>query len=51
MNYEAGLYFNPDIGRSQWAVFCTQTHVWYFATRYGKAAAGKLAEKMNREIS
>lgn len=50
MNYEAGLYFNPDIGRPQWAVFCGKTKTWYFASRYGQKAAQKLAARMNLEI-
>ena len=51
MNYEAALYYNQDTNRNQWAVFCCTTHCWYFAKRYGKAAATKLAEKMNNDAN
>ena len=48
MAYSIEQYFNQDTGRRQWAVCCDITGVWYFAKRYGKAAAQALACKMNK---
>ena len=48
MAYSIGQYFNQDTGRHQWAVSCSITGVWYFAKRYGKAAAQALANRMNK---
>lgn len=48
MAYSIEQYFNQDTGRRQWAVCCDITGVWYFAKRYGKAAAQALANRMNK---
>jgi hypothetical protein len=47
INYQAGLYNDPETGRTRWGVCCSKTHVWYFATRYGEAPARALATRMN----
>lgn len=49
--FELAQYRNPETGRYQWAVFCTKNHVWYFAKRYGKAAAQAYCNHLNKTVS
>lgn len=37
-------------GRCRWAVLHLSTRVWYFPTRYGRLAAQRLANRLNKEI-
>lgn len=37
-------------GRYRWAVLHHPTGVWYFPTRYGRLAAQRLANRLNKEI-
>jgi len=45
-----GLYRDQDTGRSRWATFDYVARVWYFPERYGREAAERLANRLNREI-
>jgi len=46
--YSIGLYYDQDTKRNRWAVFCSITHTWIFPTRYGRLAAEKLCNKLNK---
>lgn len=50
MNYSIEKYYDQDTKRIRYAVFCNTTHCWYFAKKYGKNAAVKLANKLNDMI-
>lgn len=47
----AGKYHDQDTGKERWAVYCSESGVWYFPDRYGKREAERLASRMNREES
>lgn len=46
--FSVGLYRDYGTGRSRWAVFSVASSAWYFPTSYGRAAAVRLAAKLNR---
>lgn len=45
--YSVGLYQDQETGRVRYAVYCGATGVWYFAGRYGQAAAASLCNRLN----
>jgi len=48
--FEIGKYYDQDTGKTRWAVCSKSTNTWYFANRYGKKAAERLARRLNKEI-
>jgi len=48
MNYQAAIYQGTNGDRNRWAVYQTRSATWIFPTRYGKASAQRLADKLNR---
>lgn len=50
MNYSAAIYTDYGSGCNRWAVYCKSTGCYYFANRYGKTAAQRLANKLNKSI-
>jgi hypothetical protein len=47
-HYFAGQYNDPETKRQRWAVVQMPSCVWYFPKRYGKTAAERLAQHMER---
>lgn len=43
-----GIYRDAETNRQRWAVI-GPGDVWYFPTKYGKAAARALCRRLNRE--
>ncbi len=46
IGFLTGLYFDQDTQRQRWAVIGPRD-VWYFPSRYGKAAARALCRRLN----
>ena len=49
MTYSTAQYRDSN-GRARWAVYCAASRVWYFPNRYGRAAAERMAARLNREV-
>lgn len=49
--YAVGKYRDPDSGRQRFAVWASPAQIWYFPDRYGRAAADRLAARLNLEAS
>ena len=47
--YKVGQHREHNTGRYRWGVQDTKTNVWYFSRQYGKLAADKLANKLNKK--
>lgn len=50
MKFSLGLYHDQDTGRTRWAVL-GPTSTWYFPTTYGRLAAMRLCEQLNRSVA
>lgn len=46
--YSVGKYYDAETSRYRWAVWCSQSQVWYFPQRYGRIAAERLAARLNK---
>lgn len=51
MSYQVAKYYDQDTSRSRWAVYDTETRVWYFPKQYGSKATQRLAAKFNEVYS
>ena len=50
MNYQACKYYDQDLNREVWAVYCKKSSTYYFAKQKGEQGAINLANRLNREV-
>lgn len=48
--YIIGHYRDSETNRKRWAVFDSDSKIWYFPDSYGKRAAQALADRLNRGV-